>query len=112
MRTPEEHYIYIWEFEIAPGRLEQFLRSYGPDGDWALLFRRSRGYLGTSLLRDEDNPNRYVTVDRWISRADHDSFRSQFGAEYEALDRACEKLTIREARIGNFLRTSGNADAD
>ena len=96
------HYTYVWEFEVAAGRREEFLRCYGPDGDWARLFRRAPGYLGTRLLADTARPDRFLTIDRWRSAQEHDDFKRRFRSEYEALDRACEKLTVHEASLGAY----------
>jgi hypothetical protein len=97
-------FVYIWEFDVVPERKVEFLRYYGPDGDWVALFRRSADYIDTMLLDDEEQPNRFVTVDRWASRESHDAFRSRFANEYDALDRICEALTRREANLGTFVR--------
>lgn len=69
----------------------------------AILFRRSPGYIGTRLLRDRDDPLRFVTVDDWESEQHYRAFRTQFSSEYEALDRICEELTSAETAVGQFL---------
>src|SRR2546422_8528105 len=58
-------------FEAKAGAEEDFVRAYGPDGDWAQLFRRSGGgaYLDSQLARDIEIARRFVTIDRWASRA-------------------------------------------
>jgi heme-degrading monooxygenase HmoA len=95
-------YATLWEFSVPPAHRSEFVSHYGPDGSWVRLFRRARGYLGTDLLSDRADPLRYVTIDRWES-ADHwHAFRRQFSEEYEALDRRCERLTAREAPLGEY----------
>jgi hypothetical protein len=47
-------FVTLWEFEVKPGSEELFERTYGPDGQWAELFRRDARYLGTRLLWDVD----------------------------------------------------------
>ena len=93
---------YIWAFEVKSGREADFERAYGPDGDWVTLFRRAPGYLHTELLRDTENPRRYLTIDHWESAAAQRVFRKQFAAEFAAIDRACEQLTESETLIGHF----------
>ncbi len=107
-----KHYVYIWEFDVLPQYLAEFLRCYAPDGEWAALFRRSEGYLGTLLLNDEAQPMRFVTVDRWTSRESHDAFRVRFGDAYDALDRQCEAFTSGEASLGSFVGIGGNEAID
>jgi hypothetical protein len=41
----------------------------GPCGEWAHLFRRGDGYLGTKLLQRCEDSREYLTLDRWNSRA-------------------------------------------
>lgn len=95
-------FIAVWEFIVEPASRAEFIGHYGPDGSWARLFRRAPGYLGTELLNDRANPLRYVTVDRWASIEDWRAFRERFGQDYAALDRRCERLTVREAALGEF----------
>ncbi len=102
MDAGNNHYVYIWEFEVAPHKQAEFLRTYGPVGSWSALFRQASGYLGTLLLNDQVNPRRYLTVDRWTSAQAHDAFLAKFRAEYEELDRACENLTSHEASLGSY----------
>ena len=67
-------YVCLWEFRVKGERVGEFERAYGPEGDWVRLFRRADGYLGTELLRDAGEPGRFITVDRWRSRKDYESF--------------------------------------
>lgn len=53
--------------------------------DWARLFRAAPGYRGTELLRDEEAPGRYLTIDRWAAQADFAAFKKTSGALYEAI---------------------------
>ena len=90
----------IWRYRAAEGRAAEFEQVYGPEGDWAKLFVRAPGYLGTELLRSADGD--YVTLDRWQDRRSWDEFKSAFGDEYAALDAACEVLTVQEESLGMF----------
>jgi quinol monooxygenase YgiN len=95
-------YVYLWEFLVAADAVAAFERAYGPSGDWVLLFRRAPGYLHSELYRDLLNPQRFVSADRWESRAAWEEFRTRFAAEFEALDARCEALTLRETELGRF----------
>jgi heme-degrading monooxygenase HmoA len=66
------------------------------------LFRKVPGYINTELLRDETNPNRYVTVDCWETAESYEAFRAQFNKEYETLDAQCERLTKQESLLGKW----------
>ena len=96
----EHMYTIIWEFTVAPEHRAEFVRRYASDGDWARLFARSSEWQGTSLLADEQDPRHFFTVDRWASPGAWDRFKAIHRADYEALDRNCEGLTLTEARIG------------
>lgn len=93
---------YLWTFEVAPGRTGDFERVYGPDGDWARLFARSAGYLGTELLKDSLRAGRYLTIDRWTSGSAFEAFKQEWKAEYAALDQACEALTVSETPLSTL----------
>jgi len=94
-------YLIVWEFQARPEARQEFERVYGPDGDWARLFRRGDGYLGTELLRDREH-DRYLVLDRWSSLQHYESFRHAHAADYKRLDQRCEALTVREAPLGTF----------
>jgi heme-degrading monooxygenase HmoA len=95
-------FVVVWQFEIAEEKISDFESAYGPEGNWAQLFRRSPEYLGTELLRDTYVAGAYLTIDRWASEAAFRSFRKQHDSAYEALDRSCDALTSRETRIGAY----------
>jgi hypothetical protein len=89
-------YEIVWEFQPAPRRERDFESVYGPTGLWAALFGRDPGYLGTELIPPREAGAWYRTIDRWESAAAYERFRQTWGAEYNALDRACEALTSHE----------------
>lgn len=95
-------YAYVWEFLVRPEQVADFERAYGPQGEWAALFRRAPGYIGTLLLRDASEANRYLTIDRWRSEQDYRQFREQYAAEYRAIDERCERLTLQERSLGIY----------
>lgn len=93
-------YLLIWRFRVRPERRDEFLRRYAADGDWATLFGRSEEYVGTELLQADGELDAFLTIDRWHSREGWDRFRATCRAEYEALDKACEGLTLEEEKVG------------
>jgi heme-degrading monooxygenase HmoA len=95
-------YEIFWEYEVRPGQVGAFERLYDADGEWARLFRQADGYVETLLFRDTDRPTRYLTVDRWRSRAAFDSFAEAATPAYAALYRRGDALTVCERRIGAF----------
>ncbi len=104
MRKPNDAsgFTYVWSYEVRDGHESDFERLYGPNGGWSQFFRKSPNYLGTDLLRDRKNKNRYITVDRWDSEEAHRRFISVHREEFDELDRQGEALTENENLIGNF----------
>ena len=94
--------LILWEFRVRPGGEAAFERAYGPGGAWERLFASAEGWLGTDLLRDEADPGRYLTLDRWTSAAAYDAFRAGHREAYGALDRECGTLTADERLVGRF----------
>ena len=95
-------YTYIWEYRVGAEDQAVFEAGYGPEGEWARLFRRGAGYFRTELLKDRADPTRYVTIDHWESFEAFTAFRREFSIEFEALDRRFERLTAEESKLGEF----------
>lgn len=100
--SPGPPIVRIWRYRVDAAKRAEFERRYSSDGDWAQLFRLAEGYLGTQLLRDPLEAGVYVTLDRWRSAADFQAFLARFGAQYAALDRACDALTSEEIDLGEY----------
>jgi heme-degrading monooxygenase HmoA len=93
-------YVLVWEFRVRAEFESAFEAAYGPTGEWAKLFARATGYLGTDLLRDARGTGRYLTIDRWVSAEAFERFRAEHGDEYVQLDARCEPWTEQETAIG------------
>jgi quinol monooxygenase YgiN len=111
VRTESRRFCYIWQFEVARGSIDAFREHYGAAGAWVRLFRQHPGFVQTILLEDPSRPGRFLTIDRWQSEDAHDSFRGQFGDEYDELDRRCEGLALSETYVGSFLETDNDSSA-
>ena len=92
-------FVRVWEYDVHPERLEAFVTAYGADGDWAQLFQRSSGHIGTELLRSTGEPTRFVTVDRWTDQASWLAFLEEWGEAYAALDASLTGLTVSERSL-------------
>ena len=95
-------YILIWEHQVKPDQRAEFEKVYAADGAWAELFKKGTGYVGTELLRQTDQPLRFLTIDRWASKEEYEIFQSQWEKEYKALDAQCETLTDNESQLGRW----------
>ena len=96
----------MWRYAVHPDKLNEFLHAYGPDGDWVRLFSGAAGYLGTELLRDRDEENCFITIDRWKSPVYFDRFLRTHQQAYQELDKRCEALTTHEEKLGSFSEQS------
>lgn len=95
----------VWEFQVPEGKREDFERHYASDGTWAEFFKRDSAYRGTQLLRDMNDPCRYLTIDTWDDEDSYGAFRVMHHKEYTALDQEMEALTESEKRLGVFQST-------
>lgn len=100
------YFVTIWQFEIHPSLQAAFEQVYGPDGDWAALFRQSPDYVRTDLIRDTAQPSRYLTLDYWQTQAAYIAFQAAHRNEYAALDVRCSRFTVSEVHIGTFISAS------
>jgi quinol monooxygenase YgiN len=98
----ESTYIVVWEFQVKAECETEFIAAYGPEGEWARLFRRSPEFLGVELMESVGNPGRFFTLDHWYSAAARDMFMSANATAYDVLDRRFANLTVWERRIGAF----------
>ena len=95
-------YHIVWEYEIRPERLAEFMALYGAAGAWSALFRFAEGYRGTELFCDTARPTHFVTMDRWSSQAAFESYLPAIREAYDRLDIQGAALTIEEWKVGAF----------
>lgn len=95
-------YVIIWEYRVKAEHIEEFEKIYGARGEWAELFQKQNGYLGTELLRDPGDYQHYITIDRWISQKVYDDFLANRIDEYKKLDAGCNGLTNNETLLGRW----------
>ena len=75
----------VWQFEVQPGREDDFERLHGADGDWTSLSRRSRSFLGSSFLKELANPRRYLLVEYWSEMFVYEKHLADFSDDVEEL---------------------------
>ena len=95
-------HIILWKFTVREEHTHKFTAAYGSEGDWASLFRQAEGFLGTELLRSGEEPNVFLTVDRWKGATCFDNFKKEHAAEYKKLDAKFEAYTLSEEKLGVF----------
>ena len=91
----------VWQFETQPGRNDEFEEFFGANGAWTAMNRRSRSYLGSSFLVDQNVASRYLMVEYWSEmlvyerhQSDHQHDISTLEARRKELVRSMEPLGV------------------
>ena len=93
---------YVWEFVVKEEARGQFELVYGPGGAWSKLFARCPGYRGTTVLRNTENTQRYLTIDLWKTEDQREQALGELKAEYSDLEAAFDKWTESKTEVGTF----------
>jgi heme-degrading monooxygenase HmoA len=90
----------VFRYEVRdPAGFEEI---YGPDGEWAQFFRRGLGYIGTELLHDVEEPERFLVIDRWESADAYNAFLAEYQEEYMRRSDEARFHYVQELRFGTF----------
>ena len=81
---------------------QDFAAAYGPNGEWAQFFRQGVGYIGTELLQDVDELDRFVVIDRWESADAYNAFVTDHQDEYLQRSDDSRLYYVQELRLGTF----------
>jgi hypothetical protein len=92
----------VWQFEVQPGREDDFERLHGADGDWTSLSRRSRSFLGSSFLKELVNPRRYLLVEYWSEMFVYEKHLADFSADVEELRTRRADMVVETTTLGIF----------
>ena len=94
----------MWRFAVKNGHEAEFEQLLGAEGEWNVMNRQTRSYLGSSFLRDQNQPSRYVLIEYWsemVVSEQHRAYRSDAIASLEgrrdALVESVEPLGIYSA---------------
>jgi heme-degrading monooxygenase HmoA len=92
----------VWEFVVKEEARGQFELAYGPGGAWSKLFAQCPGFRGTTVLRDTENPRRYLTIDLWDTLAQREQMLAEHEAEYSSLHATFGDWTESKTEVGIF----------
>lgn len=92
----------FYRYRVHAAQARAFEHAYGPQGPWAKLFARHPGYRRTRLFRHRTEPDIYVTLNVWESKADWDAARDAYREEYSGLERQLALLKIEERLLGFY----------
>jgi len=100
---------HISEYVSKPDYCQQFELAFGPGGAWDKLFSRCEGYRGTSVLRDSENPNRFLIVDLWKSVELRDLALKEQEPPFSELIMLFQEWTLSISDLGVFrIRTQAS----
>jgi quinol monooxygenase YgiN len=92
----------MWQFDVKQGHEAEFEELYGVEGDWTALNRRTRSYLGSSFLRDQNRPSRYIVIEYWSEMLVYERHRSSRAAAMRALEERGKTLLNSVEPLGIF----------
>ncbi len=92
----------VWQFDVRPGSENEFEQFYGADGEWTLVNRQSRSYLGSSFLRDQSRTTRYLLLEYWSEMVVYERHKVYRSDEIARLDARRNELVAAMEPIGIF----------
>jgi quinol monooxygenase YgiN len=92
----------VWQFDVTQGREQEFEKLYGADGDWTALNRQTRSYLGSSFLRDQNRPLRYLLTEYWSEMVVYEQHRASRAALIESIEQRRAELVAAMEPLGIF----------
>ena len=92
----------LWQFDVRKGREKEFERFYGADGEWTLVNRHSRSYLGSSFLRDQTQSSRYMLIEYWSEMLVYEEHRASRAAAIVSLEERSAALVDSVEPLGIF----------
>ena len=92
----------VWQFQVKPGKQEEFEKFFGADGAWSTLARRSRSFLGSSFLRDQAHDASYVLVEYWSEMVVYERHRQSGATSLRAIEKRREVLCESIVPLGIF----------
>ena len=92
----------VWQFEVQPGRGDDFEQLHGADGDWTKISRRSRSFLGSSFLKELANPRRYLLVEYWSEMFVYEKHLADFSDQVDELKSRRADMIVETVPFGIF----------
>jgi quinol monooxygenase YgiN len=92
----------MWQFDVKTGRRDEFEALFGAEGEWTLLNRQTRSYLGSSFLRDQNRPSRYIVIEYWSEMVVYEQHRAYRAGAIERLEQRRRTLVESVEPLGIF----------
>ncbi len=92
----------MWQFDVKNGREAEFEQLYGIEGEWTAMNRRTRSYLGTSFLRDQNRTARYMVIEYWSEMLVYEQHRGSQVAAIASVEARRTALVETMEPLGIF----------
>lgn len=92
----------MWQFDVKKGQEDAFEQFYGVDGEWTVMNRHTRSYLGTSFLRDQNRSSRYLVIEYWSEMIVYEQHRASRSDAIAAVERRRTTLVDSVEPLGIF----------
>jgi hypothetical protein len=92
----------MWQFDVRKGREADFEQLYGVDGEWTAMNRRTRSYLGSSFLRDQNRGTRYMVIEYWSEMLVYEQHRASQSAGIASVEKLRTTLVEAVEPVGIF----------
>ena len=92
----------MWQFDVKKGREEEFETLYGANGDWTTLNRRTRSYLGSSFLRDQNESSRFLLIEYWSEMLVYEQHRASRSPMIDAVETRRAELVDAMVPLGIY----------
>jgi quinol monooxygenase YgiN len=92
----------VWQFDVKTGQEHQFEEFLGANGEWTKASRHSRSYLGSSFLRDQNLPTRYLVIEYWSELVASERYRKFRSNAIATLERRRDAMADAVEVVGVF----------
>jgi quinol monooxygenase YgiN len=92
----------MWQFDVKNGHETEFEELYGVEGEWTAMNRHTRSYLGTSFLRDQSRPSRYIIIEYWSEMVVYEQHRTSRSTAIASLEERSAALVDAVEPLGIF----------
>jgi len=91
-----------WQFDVKEGQENLFEEFLGANGEWTKASQHARSYLGSSFLRDQNRPRRYLVIEYWSELLVSEPYRRFESNGMAALERRRDAMAERVEPLGVF----------
>jgi len=92
----------VWQFDVKKGLESEFEEFLGVNGEWTKVSRHTRSYVGSSFLRDQNRPRRYLVIEYWSELVVQEKYRPFRSNAIAKLERRRDAMADSVVAMGVF----------